>query len=182
MLNDSKKFLTATILIVMTGCVSTNKPDTNQETPKGVPVSQSSTPYKYLSWANGLTEECHSIRNRDGAEQAIKCYDILVEKYPNHACGLNNYAWLLATHSESKYRNKELALKYSLRSVENSKNLSESHLASHLDTLAAAYAENGDFENAIKIQQEVIKLRKSSEKSDSWLRLKLYKENQPFHE
>jgi tetratricopeptide (TPR) repeat protein len=53
----------------------------------------------------------------------------------------------------------------------------------YLDTLAAAYAEAGDFAAAVKWQTKAIELRTDTrEKSESGSRLKLYQEKMPYRE
>lgn len=62
--------------------------------------------------------------------------------------------------------------------------LSESKDADYLQTLAAAHAENGNFKEAVKRQQEAIAL--GIEDSDAMKRarnrLKLYQDNKPYRE
>ena len=62
----------------------------------------------------------------------------------------NDYAWVLATTEEDALRNGELALIHAEKAVEMKAS------ASYLDTLAAAYAELGRFEEAITTQQSAI--------------------------
>jgi tetratricopeptide (TPR) repeat protein len=55
--------------------------------------------------------------------------------------------------------------------------------SSNIDTLAAAYAELGDFSSAIKWQEKAIELAiEDSNKADMRLRLDLYKNDKPYRE
>jgi Flp pilus assembly protein TadD len=61
--------------------------------------------------------------------------------------------------------------------------LSETPVASYLDTLAAAYAENGDFEHAVKSQEEALPLEWSEERIDAFRqRLSLYQQSKPYRD
>lgn len=70
---------------------------------------------------------------------------------------LNNRAWLRATCSDASIRNGQLAIADAKKACE----LNIWLLASHIDTLAAAYAEAGDFDSAIRYEQEAIAKEKS---------------------
>jgi predicted Zn-dependent protease len=64
--------------------------------------------------------------------------------------------------------------------------LSEWKEANWVDTLAAAYAEAGDFDSAVKWQKEAINLLTEKEAA-KWQaefeeRLKLYQSGKPYHE
>ena len=68
-----------------------------------------------------------------------------------HAGGENNAAWILATSRHDRIRNGTLALHLAQRAV------AQDEGPGTLDTLAAAYAENGDFARAINTQRMAIK-------------------------
>ncbi len=67
-----------------------------------------------------------------------------------HAGGENNAAWILATSRHDRIRNGTLALHLARRAV------AQGEGPGTLDTLAAAYAENGDFARAIDVQRSAI--------------------------
>ena len=68
---------------------------------------------------------------------------------------LNDRAWLRATCPDGSIRNGQLAVADAKKACE----LLSWTLASHIDTLAAAYAEAGDFDSAIRYQEETIAKR-----------------------
>jgi len=67
---------------------------------------------------------------------------------------LNNYAWVLATSPDEKLRDGPKALKFATKAAEATK-FETPHV---LSTLAAAYAETGDYENAVKWSQKAVEL------------------------
>jgi TPR repeat protein len=62
----------------------------------------------------------------------------------------NDYAWLLATTADAELRDGELALLHAQKAV------AQQPSPTHLDTLAAAFAELGRFDEAIATQQQAI--------------------------
>jgi len=93
----------------------------------------------------------HSIKEYSKAhadfEQAVK-------QDPDYPNLLNSWAWQLATCPDSKYRNGPLALQFATRTK-------------HLDTLAAAYAETGEFADAVAAQRRAIEqLKRGKEPND----------------
>jgi tetratricopeptide (TPR) repeat protein len=96
----------------------------------------------------------------------------------SHFLGVNNHAWVLATCPDEKYRNGEQAVQLAKKACDATRDRE----GMYLDTLAAAYAENGKFEDAVKAQEKaltdksyVIKYGEEGQK-----RLQLYKAKKPF--
>jgi tetratricopeptide (TPR) repeat protein len=67
---------------------------------------------------------------------------------------LNNFAWVLATSPDEKLRDGPRALKFATKAAEATK-FETPHV---LSTLAAAYAETGDYENATKWSEKAVEL------------------------
>lgn len=94
---------------------------------------------------------------------------------------LNNYAWILCTSPEEKVRDGARALELGKKACELT-DFSEAHLVS---TLAAAYAETGDFEKAIEYAKKAVELGEKEESEQiEQLReeLKSYEEKKPWRE
>jgi len=92
---------------------------------------------------------------------------------------LNSLAWLLATCPEAEIREGKEAVELALRACE----LSEWRDWGMIDTLAAAYAEQGDFDRAIKYQKQVLEIGKSSNEYDKIKEhLSLYEQHRPYRE
>ncbi len=91
---------------------------------------------------------------------------------------LNDYAWLLATSRTDGLRDGEVALQHAHRAVELDRN------ASYLDTLAAAYAELGQFDDAISVQQQALAMAEDDAELFSELNKHLlaYQRAEPWRE
>ena len=92
----------------------------------------------------------------------------------------NNLAWILATNPDSRLRNGVEAVYWAKQACEAD---GYKH-ADLMNTLAAAYAESGDFNEAIKLSEKVIQLPGTQTKMVELVtgRLKLYKASKPFRE
>ncbi len=91
----------------------------------------------------------------------------------------NGLAWLLATSSDPAIRNGSNALALAEKAVAST-HRKEPNL---IDTLAAAYAEVGQFDKAISLQKEAIALQQDEKLKREFLsRLKLYESHSPYRE
>jgi tetratricopeptide (TPR) repeat protein len=91
----------------------------------------------------------------------------------------NDIAWTLATNPDSKVRDGKKAVALAQKSCE----LSGWKDSQTVDTLAAAYAEIGDFKNAIEFENKAIALKKADEPDgDERARLQLYEDHQPYRD
>src|SRR5262249_34871129 len=101
-----------------------------------------------------------------------------------HACFLDpidadaphELAWLWATCPDPHFRDAVLALEYAQHACE----LSGWQDASCLDTLAAAYAANGRYEEAARWQGHALKLADPGDQRDFESRLELYRAGRPY--
>lgn len=117
-------------------------------------------------------------------EQAIELYTIAFEKHGRKEVKaeltrlLNQQAWLRASSSDKPLRDGAKAVKYSTRSCE----LTDWKDFRLLDTLAAAYAEDGDFAAAQKWQKKALDLAPQTEQAELRSRFDLYRARKPYHE
>jgi 4-amino-4-deoxy-L-arabinose transferase-like glycosyltransferase len=98
-------------------------------------------------------------REPDGLQQLRE----IAANAPDSPRMLDELAWLLATYPDSKSRDGTEAV----RLAEHACDLTERKIPALLDTLAAAYAEAGDFSHAISTAEEAINRARSSGDNDA---------------
>jgi len=110
--------------------------------------------------------------------QAIADYEKALKLQPEDPGLLNNFAWVLATSPDDKLRDGKRALELATKACE----LTEYKPAFMLSTLAAAYAEQGDFQSAIKWSSKAVEI--GDEEHDASLKKELesYKAQKPWRE
>ena len=114
-------------------------------------------------------------------EKAAEVYERILKLNPADSGVLNNYAWLLATCPDDKLRDGKRALETALSACEITF-YAEAHI---LSTLAAAYAETGDFEKAREWARKSVELgEKEQHESLDNLKAELasYEEDKPWRE
>ena len=131
-----------------------------------------------------LPQDAELYNNRGMAYTALRNYAFAIADY-KRALEVNqeeapqifnNLAWLLATGPEKTHRDGKLALEYAKQACE----LSQWSYFGALDTLAAAYAEVGRFEDATRWQKKAIAYAPETNKVELQQRLKLYEEGKPY--
>ena len=113
---------------------------------------------------------------------AISHLQQAIELDPNFVLALNNLGWILATQQTPALRNGSEAMRLASRAVV----LTGRSDPSTLDTLAAAYAETGEFKNAVDTAQLAIQNASAaghtSLANEIGTRLKLYQSQQAYRE
>jgi tetratricopeptide (TPR) repeat protein len=124
---------------------------------------------KYSNIAYALLGK--SYRAKGNYNQAIESYEAGIRCDPNDWVMYYNLSWLLATCPKPDCRDGKRALELAQRGV----SLGESSLA--LRALAAAYAEVGNFDEAIKTQKKAMKDHSNKEDRKC---LETYKQHKPW--
>ena len=95
---------------------------------------------------------------------------------------LNNYAWVLATSPDDAVRDGARSLELAQKACEVTK-YEQPHI---LSTLAAAYAETGDFDKAREWSEKAVDLNKKGKDAEITVELAKeldsYRENKPWRE
>lgn len=107
---------------------------------------------------------------------ALAAYQKSLELGPELAESQNGLAWFYATCPEEDKRNVEQAIALALAANKSTQNKDWSHV----DTLAAAYANANKFEDAIRTGEAALKLAPENKKPEVEQRLTLYRQNQPY--
>lgn len=108
----------------------------------------------------------------------MRQYESAIRLDPESAYLHNDCAWLLSTCPDAAVRNGKRAVRFSLEACE----LADWQDTFMLDTLAAAYAESGDFETAIAMLEKGLEDFGDAGPEGMRARLKLYRRGVPFRE
>ena len=113
-------------------------------------------------------------------DKAISDYDHAISLNPRDATAYKNLAWLLATCPQVAFRDGKKAVEHATKACA----LSEGKDPDTLKTLAAAYGEAGDFENAVKWERQFLgtpdQIAKATLNAES--RLSLYQAHKRYYE
>ncbi len=122
----------------------------------------------------------NKIIDRKFAE-AISDFEAAVRVDPGYALAFNGLAWLRATCPVAEFRDGAKAIENATKACE----LTNFKEARYVGTLAAAYAQAGDFDAAVKQQKKAIDLLAEQEedfRADFEKRLILYQSGKPYRE
>lgn len=119
-------------------------------------------------------------RGKAEFDKAIADYAEAFRLAPDDAVIKNAFAWFLATCPEGRYRNGKRAIALATSACDSS----GWNQSAYIDTLAASYAEAGDFAHAITYQRQAIdrSAADSDETEGMKGRLRLYSEKTPYRE
>ena len=110
--------------------------------------------------------------------EAIADYEAVLKEDPKNSHVLNNLAWLLATSTDEKLRNGKRAIELATEGCKVTE-YKQAHLVS---TLAAGYAETGDFKTAIEWSTKSVELADEDIKENLAKELESYKAGKPWRE
>ena len=107
---------------------------------------------------------------------AIQDYEVAIKLNPNEAIMYDCLAWILATCPSDELCDGTRAVELAIKACE----LTEWRRDAPIYTLAAAYAEAGNFEEAVKRQQHAINLLDDGHPRWYEEQLELYKNHKPY--
>ena len=118
------------------------------------------------------------LRQRNDRDAALADYNLAIQHLTIGTIRLNEKAWIWGTSRQEHQRNGICAVIAATKACE----LTEWKSSMMIDTLAAAYAEGNDFENAVKWQARAIEICPEQYRNEFVSRLELYKSNKPHRD
>lgn len=127
-----------------------------------------------------LTMRGYSYRMRGAPDKALQDYLKAIELDSAHVEALNELAWLRASSVTASLRDGGEAISAATKACE----LSHWNAWQYVDSLAAAYAEAGDFTRAIEHQRRALTMQGASQKEQEEMqrRMSLYERGQAYRE
>jgi tetratricopeptide (TPR) repeat protein len=140
--------------------------------------NQAGQDVRFAAAAHQMSAKVHLLK--DEVEAALARYEKALNIDEKNIA--NDYAWLLATCPNDRFRNGKTAIDYASRANTAFKG----SVPGILDTLAAAHAEAGDFKNAVDWQDKAIQAAQARNRvevvKDMRSRLELYRAQKPYRE
>ena len=123
-----------------------------------------------------------TLMERKQTAAALVYYQRALAIDPGDLTVMNNVAWQFATHPQGQVRDAKAAVKWSVRAAQATKFANPGVL----DTLAAAYASDGQFDKAVEVMERAIQMarRQSQGALAARLskRLQRYQNRQPYRQ
>lgn len=133
-------------------------------------------------YANAHNNLANALRQQGRTEEAVHEYDAALKSEPDSVLAENNLAWILATSPNASVRNGVKAVQL----AERANRLSGGGDPIILHTLAAAYAENRQFPEAVETAQHALDLAEgngiTSLAESLRSKLALYQAGSPYHD
>ncbi len=126
--------------------------------------------------ASAYTNRGRAYEARGDVALALADYKKSIELDPNYALAQTHFAWLLATSDDDRHRDGQRAVKLAERACK----LTSWEDAHTIGTLAAAYAEAGDFDAALRWEEKAQELYSPAMKEKWAFLLDLYKSGKPY--
>jgi tetratricopeptide (TPR) repeat protein len=153
---------------------------------------QGDAPSAIVEWRRALAldpqnAEVHgalgdALQAQHRTAEALAEWRAVIEQRPNDAETLRKASWVLSTSPDAAIRNGEEAMAFAVRAMQ----LSSRKDARLLDTLAAAYAERGDFDYAEYVERQALfaagLVDDPALKDQIQARRALYLSHQPFRD
>jgi serine/threonine protein kinase/Flp pilus assembly protein TadD len=113
-------------------------------------------------------------------DKAVADFQEALRLQPQYGDACSNLAWLRATYPDARVRDGKQAVELATKACA----LASWKDPASLRTLAAAYAEDGNFDEAVRRQQQALDLGgwTASERQEEQHHLQLYREHKAFHE
>jgi len=132
--------------------------------------------------ARAYNNLANALRAQGNYESAVRNYKKALQLELDRVNTINNLSWLLATSPDADIRDPATAVKL----AQKANKLTNYNQPEMLDTLAAAYAAEGGFSDAVDIAQKAVDLAEAANKKElaGQIRehLQLYEASQPYLE
>jgi tetratricopeptide (TPR) repeat protein len=121
-----------------------------------------------------------ALRAQGRVGESIKALEEGLARSPGAAALANQLAWVRATTAEAEWRDGKEAVRLAEMACE----LTGRADGNYLDTLAAAYAEDGRFEDAVRTVNRAIELEEANSElaNEFRRRLSIYEDGKPYRE
>ena len=132
-------------------------------------------------WINPHSVRGHHVRGSYWCKTkrfdlAVREFDEALRLGPDDPYACNGVSWFRATCQDAKYRDGKQAVVLGTKACERT---NWTYYAS-IDTLAAAHAEAGNFDEAVRWQKKALDLAPAASKKEMAQRLALYQSHKPY--